>query len=70
MKILSFYEFTQLSEIEQYNLVFEKGRLISSSLKGDIEFTLYELFNFYVEVAYHSKDNKVINLNRYMKIQN
>ncbi|CAM2906741.1 hypothetical protein DRF59_05935 [Chryseobacterium flavum] len=70
MEILSFYEFSQLSEIEQYELVCKKGELISSSIKGDVEFALYELFNFYVEVTYHSKDNKVLNLNRYMKTQN
>lgn len=40
MKELSFYEFTQLSESERYDLVFREGEVIDSSIKNDVKFAL------------------------------
>ena len=58
MRELSFYEFTQLPEEQQYDLVFTKGEFIDASIKDNVKFVLYSLFGFFVEVIYDSVDNK------------
>jgi hypothetical protein len=70
MKELSFYEFTQLSKEEQYDLVFREGEFINSSFKNDVKFALYQLHSFYVEVTYNAKDNRIVNLTSYMSARN
>ncbi|MCD1117548.1 hypothetical protein [Chryseobacterium turcicum] len=68
-KELSFYEFTQLPEEEQYELVFSSGEFIDSSVKGEVKYVLYKLYSFFVEVAYNSYDNKIINMSTFMNSQ-
>jgi len=57
-KELSFYEFTQLSKEEQYDLVFCEAESINSSFKNNVKFTVYRLYSFYVEVVYDNRDNR------------
>lgn len=65
-KELSFYEFTQLSEEGQYELVFKEGEFLNSSSKDDLKFALYKLNSFFVEVVYDSQKNKVVSLTSFM----
>lgn len=65
-KEYTFYEFTQLSEEQQHDLVFTKGDFINTSVKGNIKFALYKLYNFYVEVIYDSVDNKIVSLTSFL----
>ncbi|AZA53897.1 hypothetical protein EG348_13240 [Chryseobacterium sp. G0201] len=53
MKELSFYEFTQLTQREQYDLVFTKGEYIDSSVKNDVKFVLYKLYSFHLGAIYN-----------------
>ncbi|PWN58441.1 hypothetical protein C1634_023095 [Chryseobacterium viscerum] len=67
MKELSFYEFTQLSESERYDLVFREGEFIDSSIRNDVKFALYKLYSFNVEVIYDSTGNRIIGLTSFLK---
>lgn len=68
-KELSFYEFTQLPEEKQYEIVFSSGEFVDSSVKGEVKFVLYKLYSFFVEVAYNSYDNKIMNMSTFMNSQ-
>lgn len=67
---LSFYDYTLLSEDDQYNLVFTKGEFIGSSTRKDSKFVLYKLCSFFVEVVYNVEDNKIVNLSSFMNASN
>lgn len=66
-KQLSFYEFTQLPQLEQYDLVFTQGEFIDTLEKADVKFSLYKLFSFYVEVVYDFTGNKIVSLTSFLK---
>ncbi|MFC4163888.1 hypothetical protein ACFOWU_09495 [Epilithonimonas zeae] len=66
-KELSFYNYTQLNKEDQYDLVFREGEFIDSSLKNDVKFVLYKLYDFYVEIVYDFEENKILNLTSFLK---
>lgn len=53
-------EYKQLSEPEQYRLLWEDGILIDACLEGDVKKLLYALNNFYIELWCHAITNKII----------
>jgi len=59
---MGIYEFTILSEQNQYDLVFTKGQFVDTVTRGQIKYALYALPNslFWVEVTYSSTTNKII----------
>ena len=63
---ISFYEFTQLSQQEQYYLVFTQGVIIGIKEVDKSKFVLYKLYNFFVEVLYNTLDNKIIGLTSFL----
>lgn len=63
---LSFFEFTQLPQEEQYHLAFTQGEFIGSSEKGMSKFVLYKLYNFYIEIVYDVTNNTILNLTSYL----
>ncbi|MPL55006.1 hypothetical protein SDC9_00473 [bioreactor metagenome] len=63
---ISFYEFTQLSQQEQYYLVFTQGAIIGINETDKSKFILYKLYNFFVEVLYNTLDNKIIGLTSFL----
>ncbi|MFT3920031.1 hypothetical protein [Cloacibacterium sp.] len=63
---ISFYEFTQLSQQEQYYLVFTQGVIIGIKEVDKTKFVLYKLYNFFVEVLYNTLDNKIIGLTSFL----
>ncbi|WP_159474782.1 hypothetical protein [Chryseobacterium sp. 18068] len=63
---LSFYEFTQLSDEQQYDLLFRNGEFLNYSVRNNVKFALYKLYNFFVEVVYDNENNKIINLSSFM----
>ena len=65
MKELSFFEFTQLSKQQQYELVFNEGEYTDVAEIGESEYVLYKLYGFFVEVEYKIKENKIVNLVSY-----
>lgn len=68
-KELSFYGYSQLSEHDQYDLIFRNGEFINSTEKDSVRFVLYKLFGFYVEVSYNISDNKIFSLKSFLKAE-
>lgn len=58
---LSFYEFTQLPDEQQFNLVFKEGEFIDSREIGGNRFVLYKLYGFFVELQYNISENSIVN---------
>lgn len=58
---LSFYDFTQLPDEQQFNLVFKEGEFIDSKEIGKNRFALYKLYGFFVELQYNVLQNKLVN---------
>ena len=65
-KDISFFEFTQLAQEEQFHLVFTQGKFIEALEKERLKYVQYQLYNFFVEVIYNHKDNKIIGLNSFL----
>lgn len=65
-KDISFFEFTQLSQEEQYHLVFTQGEFIEALEKDRLKYVQYQLYNFFVELIYNAKDNKIIGLTSFL----
>jgi hypothetical protein len=57
---MNFYEFTLLSDVNQFDLVFKEGVFIDFRETGDRRFTLYKLYSFFVEVQYEISQNKIV----------
>lgn len=61
-KNISLNSFNNLTQHEQYDLVFTKGNFINFFLKNETRFVLYSLFTFFVQVEYNGQENKIKNL--------
>ncbi len=57
---MKFFDFTLLSDENQFDLVFNEGVFIDFSVVGNSRFTLYKLYSFFVEVQYEISQNKII----------
>lgn len=53
-------EYKQLSEAEQYGLLWEKGILIDACIEGEVKKILYALDNFFIELWCHVISNKIL----------
>ena len=68
MKIeISYFDFKNLSQDLQHQLVINKGQMISKTDKNDLSFVLYELGSFSVELIYLLNKNKLAGCNAYQK---
>lgn len=61
MNKMKLYEFLGLSEVTQYNAVWSLGVHVDSFIKDNIAINLYVINNFYCEVYYDMKTNKILN---------
>ena len=57
---MTLYEFLTLSEDEQFNTVWSKGVFVEQHIENEIAINLYSINNFFVEVYYDRKANKII----------
>jgi hypothetical protein len=57
---MTLYEFIMLSEEEQYNTIWDKGVLVDQFIKNDIAINLYAINEFFVEIYYDQKANKIL----------
>jgi hypothetical protein len=57
---MKLYEFCSLSEVEQYNAVWSLGVHVDSFIKYNIAINLYVINDFYCEVYYDIKTNKIL----------
>ena len=57
---MKLYEFSRLSEVEQYNTVWSLGVHVDTHVKDNIAINLYSINDFYCEVYYDIKSNKIL----------
>jgi hypothetical protein len=60
MNRMKLYEFLRLSEVEQYNTVWSLGVHVDTYIKDNIAVNLYSINDFYCEVYYDMKTNKIL----------
>lgn len=63
---MTFFEFTELSEHKQYDLLFTSGEFVDSTEKGNANYVLYKLYTFYVEVVYDSQTNIIKGISSFL----
>jgi hypothetical protein len=57
---MNLYEFSILPEEEQFNTTWEIGVLVDQFIKEGIAINLYAINEFFVEVYYDQKANKIL----------
>jgi len=57
---MKLYEFSILTEEEQYNIVWSLGSHVDTHINNNIAINLYVINDFYVEVYYNSVSNKIL----------
>ena len=57
---MKLYEFCRLTEVEQYNVVWNIGTLVDQYFKDNIVINLYAINEFFVEVYYDRASNKIL----------
>ena len=57
---MNLYEFSRLSEEEQYNTTWNIGVIVDQFISDDIAINLYAINEFFVEVYYDKTNNKIL----------
>ncbi len=57
---MTLYEFSILPEEEQYNTTWIIGVLVDQFIKDDMAINLYAINEFFVEIYYDQKNNKIL----------
>lgn len=57
---MKLYEFLSLSDVEQFNAVWSMGAHVDSFIENTIAINLYVINDFYCEVYYDMKTNKIL----------
>ena len=57
---MKLYEFCRLTEVEQYNVVWNIGALVDQYFKKGVAINLYAINEFFVEVYYDIDTNKIL----------
>ena len=57
---MTIYEYKTLSEDEQYDTVFSKGKFLDIVTEGNSKFVLYALDRFFVEVEWDIEEDEII----------
>jgi len=60
MERFTFYEYTSLSDHDQYNLLFTVGDFLDVKIVGNNRYVLYRVYNFYVELTYDTENNTIL----------
>jgi len=60
MERFTFYEYTSLSDHDQYNLLFTAGDFVDVKIVGNKRYVLYRVYNFYVELTYDTENNTIL----------
>ncbi|MCU7616346.1 hypothetical protein NZ698_03990 [Chryseobacterium sp. PBS4-4] len=63
---ISYYEFTNLPDEMQYNMVLSQGRMINENTVSNSRYVLYELSSFSVEIIYSLTKNKISGKNIFL----
>jgi hypothetical protein len=62
---ISYYDFKNLPDHSQQELVMTEGKLINETIKRDLKFLLYQVSSFTVEIVYNMNNNRIASLNAY-----
>ena len=57
---MTLYEYKILSEDEQYDTVFAKGKFLDIVIEGNSKYVLYAIDKFFVEVNWDIKQDEII----------
>ena len=57
---MNLYEFSRLSEEEQYDTTWNIGVLVDQLIKDNMSINLYAINEFFVEVYYDQSTNKIL----------
>ena len=61
---ISYYDFKNLPQQSQHELVIVEGKVIGETHKNELKFVLYELSSFSVEIVY-TANNKIASLSTF-----
>ena len=67
-KKMNLYEFSRLSEEEQYNTTWNIGVIVDQFISDDIAINLYAINEFFVEVYYDKTNNKILYKKHFNKV--
>jgi len=56
---ISYYDFKNMDNQSQYELVLTEGLIINETHKDGLKFVLYQMSSFSVEVVYCENSNKI-----------
>lgn len=62
---ISYYDFKNMTNQSQYEMVVKEGRIINETHKDGLKFVLYEMSSFSVEIVYNMNDNKIASLSAF-----
>ena len=57
---MTLYEYKMLSEDEQYDTVFVKGKFLDIYIDGNTKYVLYAIDMFFVEVIWNNELDEII----------
>lgn len=57
---MKLYQYKQLNDEQQYDILWSEGILIDACLEGKVRKLLYAIHNFYVELWYDVLTNKIL----------
>ena len=60
MNKMKLYQFLRLSDAQQYDAVWSLGVHVDTHIKNNIAINLYSINDFYCEVYYDMKTNKIL----------
>ena len=66
---LGIYEYNIMPLNEQADYLWDNGTFLANRVKGTMKIQLHSLSNFYVEVFYKSKENKIIELKPFKAVR-
>lgn len=63
---ISYYEFTNLPDEMQFDIVLSRGKMINENTVSNSRYVLYELSSFSVEIIYNLSENKISGKNIFL----
>lgn len=67
---ISYYDFKNLTDQSQQELVMSEGIIISEVYKNELRFVLYELSSFSVEIVYSTVNGKIESFTAFQNVGN
>jgi len=64
---MTLYEYKMLSEDEQYDTVFAKGKFLDIHIDGNTKYVLYAIDMFFVEVIWDIEKDEIIGKGQFVE---